>query len=61
MDIREAEVVRIITLLETGTSQTNVASTCEVSRSTVQYVYNRYLETVGYIRRTWLVAEGRQR
>ena len=52
MSYSEPEVARIVALLETGMSQRNVAHTCEVSRSTVQYVYKRYLETGGHIRRS---------
>lgn len=51
MKIRELKVVRILTLLETGRSQRNVARLGQVSRYAVQFVQRRYQETGSFSRR----------
>ena len=40
-----------VALLQFGLSQRNVSTQLHISRSAVQRVYHRYLETGGYVRR----------
>lgn len=58
MDLTETECAAIVTLLEDGRSQVYVARTLSVSRSTVQNVYRRWLETGAHRRRA---GSGRRR
>lgn len=52
MDTSPEVAAQAVALLQSGLSQRNVSSQLRISRSAVQRVYHRYLETGGFVRRT---------